>query len=187
MTPVLDLIREETAGDHARLEGRLDIFTRLASPEGRGDLMQRFWGLYAGLEDRLAEWLEPVAGLDYAARRKLPALDRDLAALGLRPDPARRLPPPKFSGAVEAMGFQYVLEGSTLGGKAIARRVQSLGLSGIGLSFFDVYGSDTGNRWRDFRVLLERACAPDPAGAARGAKRGFGLVEAWLCDGMVRS
>lgn len=180
-SPVLDLIRAETAALHERLEARLDILSRLADPTLRRRVMARFWGLYAGVEDALAHWLGGVDGLDYEARRKTRVLAGDLAALGVNPDDATRMAAPALSSPAEALGFQYVLEGSTLGGKVIRRDAEARGLTLEGLSFFDVYGAQTGARWRDFRAVLERACAADPAAAARGARRGFTLIEDWLC------
>ncbi len=53
----------------------------------------------------------------------------------------------------------YVLEGSTLGGTMISRRLrQSLGLhpgSGGGAQFFFSYGPQVGRMWRDFTAALE--------------------------------
>ena len=181
-TPVIDLIRTETGPLHDRLERRLDVAAKLDRPEARRELMLGFFSFYAGVEDRLDQWLGAVPGLDYAGRRKLPALARDLETLGV--DPAGRAPAnaPELACAVEAMGFQYVLEGSTLGGQIIRREAEQRGLSLEGLTFFDVYGAETGRRWRAFREALEQWCAADPDAAARGARRGFEAVEAWLCE-----
>ena len=180
-TPVIDQLRQATAPDHARLEARLDVLNRLADPQGRRTLMARFFGLYQGLEDALGDALAPVSELGYEARRKAPVLRRDLVALGVTPDVERLAVPPRLDSVAEAMGFQYVLEGSTLGGQVIRRDAASRGLDLEGLGFFDVYGSETGNRWRSFRILLEQWCADDPVSAAAGARGGFVLVETWLC------
>ena len=55
------------------------------------------------------------------------------------------------------LGRMYVMEGSTLGGQYIARHVEdTLGLEqGEGNSFFRGYGEQTGERWREFKALLE--------------------------------
>ncbi len=182
-TPVLDLIRRETAPLHERLETRLDMLNRLADPAGRRRVMLRFWGLYAGIEDRLGELLGRLEGLDFDLRRKTPVLERDLAELSVRPGETDRMPAPALACTFEALGLQYVLEGSTLGGRVIRKDAERRGLSMQGLAFFDVYGSETGVRWRQFREVLERGGAQGADRAASGARRGFEMVEHWLIDG----
>lgn len=177
----LDLIRSETAALHNRLEHRLDILSRIADPARRRELMGRFWGFYAPVEEALAAPLGATPGLDYDARRKAPTLERDLAALGLRTVDLERFAPPSIPDQAQALGFQYVLEGSTLGGRVIRKQAAVRGLAGVGLTFFDVYGVDTGPRWRAFLEVLETRCAGRAVDAARGACRGFELIEAWLC------
>jgi len=180
-TPVIDLVRQATAASHARLETRLDVLGRLADPDARRALMARFYGLYHGIEDALGAALSPVAALDYDARRKAPALRRDLAVLGVEPAAGELAVPPRLDSVAHALGYQYVLEGSTLGGQVIRRDAHARGLGLEGLGFFDVYGPETGNRWRSFRLLLEQWCADAADEAARGACGGFELVETWLC------
>lgn len=177
----LDLIRSETAAQHHRLEHRLDILSRLADPARRRELMGRFWGFYAPVEEALAAPLAATPGLDYDARRKAPTLERDLAVLGLYPGDLERFAPPSIPDEAQALGFQYVLEGSTLGGRVIRKQAAVRGLTAAGLSFFDVYGVDTGPRWRAFLQVLEEGCAGRAVDAARGARRGFELIEGWLC------
>lgn len=55
----------------------------------------------------------------------------------------------------------------------------------VGLGYFDAYGAQTGQRWRDFTAVLDREAARGDEGTrdaiARGAGLGFRHVEAWLC------
>lgn len=178
---VIDLVRAETAALHERLESRLDIPAQLEDPGRRARLVGRFWGFYHPVENALEAWLQAVPGLDFDCRRKVPILERDLRVLGLHAEELARFEPPAFAGQAEALGFQYVLEGATLGGRVIRRQAAGRGLALAGLSFFDVYGSETGARWRAFLDVLETRCADQAAEAARGARRGFELIEAWLC------
>jgi heme oxygenase len=62
------------------------------------------------------------------------------------------------------LGRMYVMEGSTLGGQLLARHVeQQLALDrGVGDSYFAGYGDHTGQRWREFKSLLE--ALPDSQG-----------------------
>ena len=178
---VIERVRAETAALHERLERRIDILAHLEDRSRRARLMGRFWGFYHPVEEALGAWLHAAPGLDYDRRRKVPALERDLDALGLDAGRLPRFEAPSFAGPAEALGFQYVLEGSTLGGRVIRKQAAVRGLPLTGLSFFDVYGLETGPRWRAFLEVLEIRCADHAADAARGARRGFDLIEAWLC------
>ena len=180
---VLSRLRAETRTAHEALEADLDIFRHLGSEAGRRRLARRFHGLHAGAEAALEPWLAAVPGLDYQARRRGPSLDRDLAHLGEEPPGPCPVPPP--ASRAEALGFLYVLEGSTLGGQVIRKRLLKLGRSLDGLSFLDPYGPATGERWKAFLAVLDRECPPSrpEAGraAARGGVRGFAAARDWLC------
>lgn len=180
---VLQRLRRSTHAAHERLEARLDVVARLCDPAGRRWLMGRFWGLHAGAERALAPVLGEMDGLDYAGRRKSAILARDLADLGVEPEGVGVQLPPMSRG--EALGVLYVLEGSTLGGRVIAREMMAAGQPTTGLSFFDAYGAATGARWRAFTAVLEAEIERGRPGlqddVVRGAITGFGVVEAWLC------
>ena len=143
--------------------------------------MRRFHGLHIGAEAVLAPWLSAVPGLDFQARRRRALLDADLKALGETADPAPSHPAP--ASLPEALGQLYVLEGSTLGGQVIRKRVLGAGDTMRGLSFLDPYGAETGLRWKSFVGVLDRECrGPDQADAAvRGGLAGFEAARRHLC------
>ncbi|MDO9336150.1 MAG: biliverdin-producing heme oxygenase [Caulobacter sp.] len=180
---VLTRLRTETRSSHQALEADLDIFSHLASDAGRRRLVGLFHGLHAGAEAALGPWLSALPDLDYDARRRQPLLDRDLAWFGDRAPAACPMPDPASEG--EALGLLYVLEGSTLGGQVIRKRLLADGRTLDGVSFLDPYGDQTGPRWKGFLAVLGRACPPDrPAtgqAAVRGAVRGFIAARNWLC------
>jgi heme oxygenase len=162
---------------HDGLEARLDVFARVADPARRREMVGRFLAFYRPAEAALAQVLSDEPHLDFEARRKTPALERDVAALGTAPPDDAPLAVPR--GRSEALGFLYVLEGSTLGGRVIDKQLRLRGLSPDGLSFFQGYGDATGARWKAFCAVLERA--DDKAAAARGARSAFAQMEAWMC------
>jgi|SRR5215217_469640 len=176
-------LREATRDEHQRLEDSLDIFTRVSRPEGRRRLVERFHGLHAGAERALSPLLSSVEGLDYDARSRMPFLAADVSALG--GDPARLtecdIERPASLG--EALGLFYVLEGSTLGGHVIRKRLEAGGDTARGLGFLDPYRGEVGARWRDFLAVMERDTPTDAARdqAVRGALTGFGITQNWLC------
>jgi heme oxygenase len=81
------------------------------------------------------------------------------------------------------LGFFYVLEGSTLGGKIINRKVEADGGDLTGLSFLSPYGARTGERWRSFLAVLDEADVDEAATGAivAGGVRAFETAIDWLC------
>lgn len=160
----------------------MDIFGRVVDPQGRAQLAERFHGLHAGAEAVLQPILAAVEGLDFAARRRTPLIERDLARLGRRPpEPCPMVPPASMP---EALGLMYVLEGSSLGGRVIRKKLLKVGQDMTGLGFLDPYGAAVADRWRSFLAILDRECPPTARGrgtaAVRGALRGFERARTWL-------
>jgi heme oxygenase len=180
-SPILDHLRSATRDLHDGLEARLDVFARVADPVRRREMVGRFLAFYRPAEAALARVLADEPDLEFDARRKAPALERDLRTLKVAPTDATLADAPLATptGRCEALGFLYVLEGSTLGGRVIDKQLRLRGLSPEGLSFFQGYGEATGVRWKAFCAVLERA--DDKTAAARGARSAFVQMEAWMC------
>lgn len=176
-SPILDHLRAATRDLHDGLEARLDVFSRVANPDRRREMVGRFLAFYRPAETALAGVLGDEPDLDFETRRKVPALERDLETLKATPAVDALVVAP--TSRSEALGFLYVLEGSTLGGRVIDKQLRARGLSAEGLSFFQGYGEQTGPRWKAFCAVLERA--DDPAAAARGARSAFAQMEDWMC------
>ena len=118
-----------------------------------GDALSALHGVYAPAEAWVMTFLGQHPRLfDY--QRKLPALEFDLAALGRTP-----LPPSASSSAQPSIGaligILYTLEGSTQGGRYIARQLTE---SGLPLSFFSGYGELSAQRWQDFLMFADALC-----------------------------
>ena len=170
-------LRRATRAQHERLEARVDIFRRIRTRAGRRRLVQDFHDLHVAAEAGLASWLADLPGLDFDARRRAPRIAQDLAVLGGAP---RAAEPILVASVSEALGVLYVLEGSTLGGHVIRRRIEAEGGDMAGLSFLDPYGASVGERWRAFLAVLD--AAPDPDEVVAGAVAGFGHAERRLCE-----
>lgn len=191
---ILTAVRAATRPLHDALEADLDMVSRLTTEAGRRQVLAAFLGIYEPAEQTLAPLLAPLPALDYPQRLKAPRLRADLADLGLTDGAIAALPrsaPPRLTSAAEALGFAYVLEGATLGGRIIRRRVLAAGQPATGLSFFDFYGAETGPRWQAFCAVLETP-PPDPqhtgdsaVAVVAGAKAGFTYVRAGLLDAAI--
>jgi heme oxygenase len=126
-------------------------------------LLAALYPLYAFIEDRLeafTEWpaLEPP--LDVRRRRRSHLLAADLRVLGVEVDLGRAEDGalPRIGQFASAFGALYVLEGSRLGGRVLARQVSAaVGAPAEGaLAFLSGGGSsDAGALWKELRAALD--------------------------------
>lgn len=77
-----------------------------------------------------------------------------------------------------ALGYAYVVEGSTLGGRVILKQIaQVLPMDG-GTRFFEGYGAETGSFWKNFMMHFTRYVLTTNTGeeAIKGAIDGFSHI-----------
>jgi heme oxygenase len=109
-----------------------------------------------------------VAALATGDRMRVPDLERDLAFFGVNRDElaagesARRfseqIEQTRKTDPVALLGALYVLEGSTNGGRFLARALRkSWDLDGEGLSYFDPYGDEQPQKWAAFKQQMDDA------------------------------
>jgi heme oxygenase len=181
-------LRLATWPAHQRLEKRLDVKTRFSHLGAYRAHLERMWGFYAPVEQRLGVDGFGGALTDYEARRKLPLLTRDLIALGADPGAVMLMEQcravPACPDPAAAFGCMYVLEGATLGGRMLLPLVESrLELSAQrGAAFLASYGEAVAMMWRSFGAALDAWCkVPERAAcAARTAVATFDALDAWL-------
>lgn len=181
-----DALRAATEAAHLRLHA-IPVFRALA--EGRlaradyAALLRRKLGFHLALEARLAEAPSLAAfGLEPAARRRVHLLRADLAWLGA-PAEAPLAPVPRFVTAEAALGGLYVAEGSTLGGRQLARAIDAILPPGAdGRRFLLGHGAQHGAMWRACCEAIEAAgggAAPRTT-MIEGALATFAAFEAWF-------
>ncbi|KFA30919.1 biliverdin-producing heme oxygenase [Xanthomonas vasicola] len=117
-------------------------------------ILRRHHGLLAGFEAQLSDWLTTLVDNGWHYRRRVPALREDLRALGQQPDLPVALP--SVADDAARWGMLYVIEGSQLGGRMIARSVrkQQPALAGA-LRYFELADDDPAG-WRRFQAALDR-------------------------------
>ena len=150
--------------------------------------LERMWGLFAPLERALMtiEW--QAIGIEIAERRKLAWLESDLTQLsangGVLPALEMCDDLPRLNCVEEGVGALYVIEGSTLGGRVVMRKLQRvLGISpDAGGRFFTGYGENTGAQWRSYLEVLESFGGVTEAETTieRSAVETFGAFDRWL-------
>ncbi len=132
----------------------------------------RFLTLQHAARAPLENWLAANAPADLVPPPQTPLLARDLTRLGARlPAPA-----PLFTigraGTGQALGAAWVLAGSALGNKAIAKQVARIGGGAWPTAFL---GDDAMMAfWQGLRARIERPATPAEAdGATRAAEAVF--------------
>ncbi|NNM28721.1 MAG: biliverdin-producing heme oxygenase [Akkermansiaceae bacterium] len=160
-------MRQQTRALHDQLEELVGLDRLTRSRADYGAALRRFLAVWHPLEKLLEESpLRDDPGLDLPRRLRSRALLADLARLG-DPDPvgtagAGLRAPWSSLDTPRAIGVLYVLEGSTLGGRLICRKLdEDLGITpGSGASFFAGHGPDNAAMWKSFLEWSETALAP---------------------------
>lgn len=164
-------LREATRDAH-RLLDHHPLLAALPGPaltlEGYGQALAALHGAHGAIESVLAEFA-PAALFP----RRLPALESDLAALGVDPLPLTvAVPQPGDDAGM--LGMLYVIEGSNLGGAVIARRLAASLPAGAARAYFS--GAEGPLRWQRFRAFARSRIRPagfESAARAAGATFAF--------------
>ncbi|MBC3199154.1 biliverdin-producing heme oxygenase [Pseudomonas poae] len=186
--PLLEALRTGTGLLHVALEKRMPFFSERLDAQWYRRLLQAYFGFYAPIEAALYDSGLIPEGFDTSLREKTPTLISDLHALGLNDAAISALPRwtdlPTFDSPAACLGALYVLEGATLGGQVLRREMaQRLGVDADnGGAFLDVYGAETGRRWKTFLDYLDRQTldAADKQRAVIAARSTFSGFEQWL-------
>ncbi len=184
--PVLSVqLREQTRGRHVDAELAFDLESRLADRDSYADLLLHLRGFYGPLERALADvdgWhllTPPIEPTDWC---RAGLLDDDLARLArpvaadlAGPEPGRLL------SIEDALGTLYVLAGSALGGRLIARRARDRLGEALPVAFFTGLGRpDLGPAWRGLTATLDGFGAVSPAAGSErvvlAAGRAFAVL-----------
>ena len=171
---IMQRLKAETRDLHSHAESRA-----LQTAIGAGEVDQATFSAYLGQLHHVHSSLESaldsrrgdhqaIAAIATVDRMRVPDLDRDLAFFGVDPhrvpvgNAARRfsqlVDETNEANPVALLGALYVLEGSTNGGRFLARALRkSWGLDGEGLSYFDPYGDEQRRMWALFREQMDEA------------------------------
>lgn len=176
-TDIMVALRTATAAEHARLDAALDLL----ADDGRHrivKLLARLHGFHQVWEPLIVRL--PECRSVFAGRGKLAFLRDDLLSLGFTEGAVSALPRCEAAAHLVrdwrvAFGSMYVMEGSTLGGQVIARRLA------LPLRSLVPYGSRTGAMWRAFGAAARASLGPAERGLAlEEARETFAVLQAWL-------
>jgi len=96
--------------------------------------------------------------LSISQREKLPALIKDILELNMDlPEVDCSQQSLQLNGNATALGAMYVMEGATLGGNVIVKKLKvnpELQQYQLGFHYYQAYGSDLITRWKQFCAVL---------------------------------
>lgn len=184
-TSLLLYLRQGTQRPHFQVEHHPVLAPLTGSnlcTETYARILSIFLGYYETVESALQCQLEPLLARHQGTYRYLPRTEliradlRDLGRgnVGRTAAPGHNgLPAPRIENAAQALGFLYVLEGATQGGRIIGPRVAArLGLTeSHGARYFNLYAR---KQWQCFRALAQECeplFAPEPV--LKGAQQAF--------------
>jgi heme oxygenase len=151
--------------------------------------LARMYGFHGAIERALASVPQlPTVIPDAALRNhKVALLAADLVALGVERHDLGLLPRMPFAGALalpEALGWTYVVESLTLGGKQLARHLaRQLPAEMPGASaYLGCYGDEAPERWRQLGAAIDgfEHADRDADRVITTARDGFLRMRAWV-------
>ena len=171
---IMQRLKAETSDLHSHAESRT-LQRTIASGEVDRATFSAYLGQLYEVHHSLESALEinrdkhaAIGALATADRMRVPDLDRDLAFYGVDRDQlvigdaaqrfSTKIEESRGSDPVALLGALYVVEGSTNGGRFLARALRkSWNLDGEGLSYFDPYGDQQPQKWAAFRREMDEA------------------------------
>lgn len=150
-------LRKQTGPQHQQLESS-SLSQALMKPGVEMQDYTRYLSYMYRVIEYAEEHIFPLVNdlLETSSRRKLYSIQKDLAYLHGQPVAQYFSISDKELTQAEALGYLYVIEGSTLGGRVIIKHLQKyLPVNEQdGALFFAGYGADTGKQWSSFLQTL---------------------------------
>ena len=187
-------LRDATREEHVAAETAFALDVRLAGREAYAGMLTDLRGFYVPAEAAVAAvagWSRLTPSIEIRSRSRAALLDRDLKDLGIAvPCDGAQALPPALPSLAHGLGSLYVLEGSALGGRVVARRARAAMGDDLPVAFFSSAGRhDLGADWRALTAALDafgvgrvaaRRAVVDAASAT------FTALTAWLAEGRAR-
>lgn len=189
--PIMARLKSATRLEHQALEKQVYLTFCSTHAWYYRSILAAFLGFLEPVERLLCA----VDGLskvlpDVRTRMRAALLQRDLLLLGLSAAEIydlRRCPElPAIHSVAQALGCLYVLEGSTLGGQIIVRRIREADvIDPMACSYFLSHGDRVGFMWTRFASAVETYAATHSDARdviCSAAKEMFRCWGAWLAD-----
>lgn len=174
---MIEELRAATRQLHEHLEERFDAVRLLSDGASRAETLRRYASFHLPADAILGQALRHIPTLEMECRARghlLTPHAQDWAWIDF-PEPA---------GVADALGMLYVVEGTSLGGNVILKRLRDNGADSLEFAFLHPYGTDTGLMWKRFLSAASAEIGADPEArkmACRGAVIAFRHAERVLC------
>jgi heme oxygenase len=181
--PVAALVKEATQQYHTEVENLLlPKLSSISTADDYAAILKMFYGYFSPLERCIQQHLTAAYLPDVPERRKAAAILDDLQAIGQSTAHIEHCTMlPQIENTAQAFGAMYVLEGSSLGGKVIAKMLlknEALSVTEDALHFFSGYKEETGSRWKTFLTALNGQTETKEIVAS--ANETFFYLKAWM-------
>lgn len=160
-TDFLQELKSATAVAHTALEDT-PLSKKLLDPHisvnDYREYLEKMYSLNLFTEQQVAPALAHLLP-DLSERTKISWLQKDLQSLGSVLPDTSTYNDVRLENVAEQMGWFYVVEGSTLGGRVIIKSLQrhlSPDIFESATQFFNGYGELTGKNWKSFLTILDR-------------------------------
>ena len=158
----------------------LPVLSSIRTKDDYATILKMFYGYFYPLESRLEQQLQADDLPDLVERRKAASLLEDLQQVDhVTNDLLLCTALPPITNTAQAFGALYVLEGSTLGGKYIAKMLAKNPCIPAGATrFFSGYGDQTGHKWKSFLEVFNQQSEQETIMAS--ATETFYYLKGWM-------
>jgi heme oxygenase len=179
---LIEQIRSASHQEHTRLEQTLlPYINNIKTAGDYALLLKSFYGYIMPVQEKVFTHINKELVPDIHKRRTAALIKEDLEELGQLETSTVCGDLPSIDSHHAALGALYVLEGSTLGGKIIAKIIAENTGSTAALKFFQGYGEKTGSMWKNFLTYLHQHNNPAYNGIiVESARETFSLFDKWL-------
>lgn len=177
-------LKNATAAAHTELESTA-LSRQLLQPDlsvnRYREYLEKMYALNLFTEEQVAPDIADHVP-DLAARSKTAWLQHDLQQLNTPLPDALAYAEVRLENIAEKMGWYYVVEGSTLGGRVILKTLRLNLPPDIfenATLFFNGYGDNTGKYWKNFLARLEQFAQTPEAreSVIEGANKAFNQIK----------
>jgi len=179
-----ETLKQATSADHDQLEPLMhvnDIMNGTLSAAQYKQILVTNYLVHKNLEEAIYSKLSNKTAQDIGLphREKLAALQKDLDELNIS-EPETGTEEITFGNSdAELLGAMYVLEGATLGGSVIVKRLKTNPeLNHLTFNYYQVYGEKLIPMWKRFCEVLNQQPESSSDAAVTGAKKMFGYIAA---------
>jgi heme oxygenase len=179
-----ETLKQATGTNHHKLEQLMyvnDIMSGSLTTEQYKQILATNYIVHKNYEEAIFGLLSPglAAELDLPKRNKLAALQKDMDELQVNLQPTEADKSIFTANNAELLGAMYVLEGATLGGSVIVKKLKTdPKFAGLGLHYYQVYGERMIPLWKKFCEVLNQQPESSYHAAVQGAKKMFGYIAA---------